>query len=125
MAFSRKELTFYLNHSESIARVAEQGGRILGFVLARIEGAVFAHVLTLDIVPEARRRRIATSLMEELHGILGERGIRASILEVAAGNTPAQRLYEKLQYRYLETLHGYYHGRTDAYRMARLVPLKG
>ena len=124
IAFSRAELTFYLSHSASIARVAEEDGRIIGFVLARIESPVFAHVLTLDVVPEVRRRKIGTALMEELHGMLGERGIRISILEVATGNAAAQRLYEKMQYEYLETLSGYYHGRGDAYRMARLIPLR-
>lgn len=121
IAFSRTELTFQLNHAESIARVAEEGGRILGFVLARIESPLFAHVLTLDIVPEARRRGIGTSLMDSLHGLLSKKGIEAAVLEVSAINVPAQRLYEKMNYQYLGTLSGYYHGREDAYRMARLV----
>jgi ribosomal-protein-alanine N-acetyltransferase len=123
IAFSRNELTFYLNHPESIARVAEGNGRILGFVLARIDGPVLAHVLTLDIVPEARRRGIGTSLMDSLHGTLREKGIEAAILEVSTNNVPAQRLYEKMQYQYLGILSGYYHGREDAYRMARIVSL--
>jgi ribosomal-protein-alanine N-acetyltransferase len=121
IAFSRTELTFYFNHPESITRVAEGDGRILGFVLARIESPVYAHVLTLDIVPEARRRKIGTSLMGSLHRTLREKGIEAAILEVSTNNVPAQRLYEKLQYQYLGTLSGYYQGREDAYRMACLV----
>ncbi len=127
IAFSRTELTFYLKHPKSIACVAERAGRILGFVLARIESPIFAHVLTLDIVPDFRKRRIGTSLMEELHGKLGEKGVRASILEVSTNNLPALRLYEKMHYQYLGTLSGYYHGHEDAYRMARFVfsPSKG
>ena len=121
IAFSRTELTFQLNHPESIARVAEEGGRILGFVLARVESPAFAHVLTLDIVPEARRRRIGTSLMDSLHGVLREKGIETAVLEVSTNNVPARRLYEKMNYQYLGTLSGYYHGQQDAYRMARVV----
>ena len=120
IAFSRTELEFYLNHPQSIARVAEGVGRILGFVLARIESPFHAHILTLDIVPEARRCRIGTSLMEELHGRLRKRGIGAAVLEVAAKNIPARHLYEKMNYRYLGTLSGYYYGREDAFRMAYL-----
>jgi ribosomal protein S18 acetylase RimI-like enzyme len=41
------------------------------------------------------------------------------VLEVGVENSPAQKLYEKLQYEYLERLSGYYHVRQDAYRMAR------
>jgi ribosomal-protein-alanine N-acetyltransferase len=118
IAFSRAEMAFYLNHPESIARVAVVEGRILGFVLARMETPITAHIITLDIIPEARRRKIGTCLMEELHGILGKRGIGAAILEVATDNVPAQKLYEKMNYRYLGTLCGYYNGQADAYRMA-------
>jgi ribosomal-protein-alanine N-acetyltransferase len=121
IAFSRTELAFYLNHSQSIARVANEPGRILGFVLAHIENSSYAHVLTLDVVPEARRRKIGTALMETLHSKLKMKGIGAAILEVGIGNIPAQRLYERLHYQYLATLRGYYHGKDDAYRMARVV----
>jgi len=123
IAFSRAELSFYLSHPKSIACVAVRAGRILGFVLARIESPVIAHIITLDIIPEARRRRIGTCLMEELHGILAEKGSMTAFLEVATDNFPAQRLYEKMNYQYLDTLSGYYHGKADAYRMA--CPLAG
>ncbi len=118
IAFSQAEMAFYLNHPKSIARVAVEAGKILGFVLARIESPAIAHIITLDIIPEARRRKIGTCLMEEMHGMLGERGIEAAILEVATDNVPAQRLYEKMNYQYLGTLTGYYQRQADAYRMA-------
>jgi hypothetical protein len=38
----------------------------------------------------------------------------------SAGNI-RPRLYAKLNYRYLETLAGYYRGREDAYRMMRII----
>ncbi len=120
IAFSRAELIFYLNHSKSITRVAEGLGRILGFVLARIESPGTAHVITLDVVPEVRQRRIGTQLMNAMHRELERQKIGVAVLEVSTGNLVAQRLYEKLKYQYLETLSGYYLGREDAYRMARL-----
>jgi ribosomal-protein-alanine N-acetyltransferase len=119
IAFSRAELIFYLNHSKSIARVAEGLGRILGFVLARVESPVSAHVITLDVVPDARQRRIGFALMNTLHREFERLNIGLAVLEVGTSNVAAQRLYEKLQYRYLEKISGYYHGREDAYRMAR------
>lgn len=120
IAFTRAELVFHLNHPRSITRVGEALGRILGFVMARVEMPSCAHILTLDVIPGARHCRIGTSLMITLHRELERQGINAAILEVSTQNLPAQRLYEKLHYRYLETLAGYYHGREDAYRMARL-----
>jgi len=126
IAFSRAELIFYLNHPKSIARVAEGPGRILGFVLARVESPVSAHVITLDVVPDVRQRRIGSALMNNLHREFEKQNIGVAVLEVGTGNLAAQHLYEKLQYRYLETISGYYHGREDAFRMARIfkTPLR-
>jgi len=121
IAFSRAELSLQINHPESITRVGEGLGRILGFVVARIEHPSQAHLLTLDVVPEARRCKIGISLMRSLHRILAKEGVGVAFLEVSVENRPAQRLYEKLHYRYLETLYGYYQGREDAYRMIRVA----
>jgi len=123
IAFSRAELLFQLNHPKSITRVGEGLGRILGFVMARIENPSCVHVLTLDVIPEARRCRIGISLMRALHRVLAKESIGIAVLEVSVQNRPAQRLYEKLQYQYLETLCGYYQGREDAYRMIRISGL--
>ena len=61
----------------------------------------------------------AYRLCERCIRVLAKEKIRTAVLEVSARNLPAQRLYEKLQYRYLETVYGYYQGREDAYRMVR------
>jgi [ribosomal protein S18]-alanine N-acetyltransferase len=121
ISFSRAELSSYVCHSKSIARVAEAQGSILGFVLALTEASRQAHVITLDVVPEARRRKIGTMLMEEIHRALKRRGARAIFLEVGTENIPAQRLYEALQYRTIGKLPGYYHGREDAQLMVCLI----
>jgi [ribosomal protein S18]-alanine N-acetyltransferase len=123
IAFSRKELTYHLNHPQCITRIATSANAILGFVLARIESSIHAHVLTLDVVPECRKQKIGTSLMKALHEELQRKGISASVLEVGVLNIAAQHLYKQLQYQYLSTIPGYYNGKEDAFRMARLVQL--
>ncbi len=121
LAFSRAQLTSYASNPHSIAWVAEGSGGILGFVLAHIDKLSFAHVLTLDVIPEFRQRKIGTLLMNAVHRELKQQGIGTIVLEVGVRNIAAQRLYEKLNYRYLGMLPGYYNGREDAYRMARVV----
>jgi ribosomal protein S18 acetylase RimI-like enzyme len=119
IAFSRDEMASYLSHPKSIAWVAERAGRILGYAIVHMGGDRFAHIVTLDVLPEARRQKIGTALMNRMHRELRQRGVQGIVLEVGVDNRPARKLYEKLQYRYLERLPGYYHGREDAYRMAR------
>jgi ribosomal-protein-alanine N-acetyltransferase len=119
IAFTRAELICHLNNPRSITRVGEGLGRILGFAMAQIERPHCAHVITLDVIPGVRHRSIGTSLMNTLHREFRKEGVGTAILEVSTQNLPALRLYEKLNYRYIEMLSGYYHGREDAYRMAR------
>lgn len=119
IAFSRGEFAFCLNHPQGIARVAEGVDGIAGFVLARKEGPFRAHILTLDVVPEMRRRGVGTRLMNDLHHALKQQSIGLLVLEVAVKNVGAQRLYENLGYEYRGLLAGYYRGREDAYRMTR------
>jgi ribosomal-protein-alanine N-acetyltransferase len=121
IAYSRAELRFYLNHADSIARVAEARREILGFVIAQIETDRWAHVLTLDVMPEARRRKIGSALMASVHDICKARKVLMSFLEVDSANQGAQLFYEGLNYRYVATLRGYYGGRSDAYRMMRVM----
>jgi [ribosomal protein S18]-alanine N-acetyltransferase len=121
IAFTRAEFVSHINHPKSITRVGEGLGRILGFVIAQIEGPSYAHLITLDVIPGARKRLIGTILMKTIHRELEQRGISMAILEVSVKNLPAKQLYEKLKYQYLETLSGYYNGREDAYRMVRIL----
>ncbi len=117
IAYSRGELLFYLRHPGSITLIAESGDKIIGFALGRVLRSGQAHVLTLDVLPEARRQGIGTLLMQTLHHEFKSRVVSLVVLEVSAMNPAARRLYEGLQYRVVETLHGYYNGREDAYRM--------
>jgi ribosomal protein S18 acetylase RimI-like enzyme len=121
IAFSRTEFVSYLNHPKRIARVAETSGRIIGFILARIQSSSYARILTLDVVPDARQCRVGTKLMTVLHKELVRLKIGACVLEVGVRNIAAQRLYEKLHYKNIGILSGYYGEREDAYRMIRIA----
>jgi [ribosomal protein S18]-alanine N-acetyltransferase len=123
VAYSRAELLFYLKHPESITRVAQVQKEVLGFAIGRIETDRSAHVLTLDVVPEARRRRIGSALMASLHDAFEAKRVVVSFLEVDSANQAAQSFYGAMNYRYVETLKGYYGGRSDAYRMKRMMTL--
>ncbi len=121
IAFSKAELLFYLTHAKSIARVAQEPDRILGFVLAQIESSLCAHILTLDVIPDARRQKVGTRLMRDLHKELYDNRVAIATLEVSTTNQAARRLYESFHYRYIQSLRGYYNGRKDAYRMACFI----
>ena len=125
IAYSKAEIRFHLSSHNSITRVAEMLGSIVGFAVGRVDGPLLSHILTLDVLPKARRSKIGTSLMSALHEEFQKRQVMWTVLEVSASDPGARQFYEKLDYRYLETVRGYYNGREDALRMVRSVVTDG
>jgi [ribosomal protein S18]-alanine N-acetyltransferase len=119
IAYSLTELRFYLSGRKATGLVAEVSHLIAGFAVGRTEKNGLAHVITLDVLPGARRQGIGRALMEGLHAEFSRRGATHVILEVSVDNPGARRFYEKLGYRFVEILPGYYNGETDACLMIR------
>ncbi len=117
IAYSMDEMRWYLRHPKAISKVAESGGTTVGFAIGKLSAALQAHIITLDVIPEVRRRRVGCALMEALHGEFRSRGIRRVALEVATQNVPAQRFYLSFGYVRQGLLPGYYGEGNDAYRM--------
>lgn len=89
-----------------VVLVAEQAGRIVGYVYAAIEPlswqelrdeAGVIHDLVVD--EAARGRGIAGRLVEAAIAWLREQGMPRVILHTAAQNAPAQHVFEKLGFR--------------------------
>ncbi len=94
-------------------------GDLLGWAGILIAGDQ-AEILTVGVVPGARRRGIATKLLDVLVQRARERGARELLLEVRVDNDPAQRLYEREGFAVLGRRRGYYaNGRVDAVVMRR------
>ena len=124
IAYSRAELLSYIRHKHAVTRIARLDGEIAGFAIGRIEKPRSAHVLTLDVVPEVRRRKIGAALMSALHEEFRRQGCWISVLEVDVHNAAARRFYENLHYTCSRILPGYYNGRRDACRMVlNLIPI--
>ena len=117
ISYSHSELAFYVRDPRSAVKVAELSSEIAGFVLGRVEQDSLAHVITLDVIPEARRQGVGTLLMRAIHREFLRRNAMVSVLEVSVENAGARRFYERLKYQYVCILPGYYAGRIDACRM--------
>jgi len=72
--------------------VAQDSGRILGYVMARISGEE-GEILDLAVRPEERRRGIARALLAAVREVLRKDGVREMYLEVRESNHPAIELY--------------------------------
>ena len=92
---------------------------IAGFIIAHPVRGKAGRILTLDIIPEARRMGLASLLMQECEQRLRDFGCTEVYLETAVDNGPALRLYRKLGYQILRTLPGYYAASLDAFLMGK------
>jgi N-acetylglutamate synthase len=72
-------------------------GAPVGIGRASVEGE-WAGITSVDVAPGARRQGIGSAVMRALVGWAGERGARATYLQVRAANDAALRLYAALGY---------------------------
>jgi [ribosomal protein S18]-alanine N-acetyltransferase len=82
-----------------------------------------AWVNNMAVRRDHQRRGIGRALLEELLRIAREHGVRHTLLEVAADNTPAQALYDAYGFETIAVRKNYYQAsRTDALVMRRDEP---
>jgi [ribosomal protein S18]-alanine N-acetyltransferase len=93
-------------------------GSIAGFAIMRY-GDDDAHLDLLAVAPPYRRAGIGSQLLQWLEKCAVVAGIFSVALEVRAGNEGAQLFYERMGYRTLVHLPGYYQGIEAGLRMVR------
>lgn len=90
-------------------------------LLARV-AADEAEILTLAVMPAARRRGLARALLAAAAAEAAGRGAAALFLEVAAGNLPARALYGAAGFTQVGLRPRYYPGGADALVLRRALP---
>ncbi len=89
------------------AFVADEAGQPLGFVLLGL-AADEAEVITLAVLPDARRRGIGAALVAAAAREAAARGATRLFLEVAEDNAPARALYARAGFVPVGRRKGYY-----------------
>ena len=125
---------FFREHLEKWGKafyVAEIEGRIVGYIMSRIEeGAAFfkeiftlirkGHIVSVAVLKEYRRMGIGTMLMiKAMESMKNIYNCSEVYLEVRVSNTPAINLYQKLGFKIVRRIPRYYVDGEDAYLMAR------
>lgn len=112
-AFSKHQIAYLLNDYNSICLVAKEHDQIIGFIIGTIyidKTSPTGHILTIDVLPQHRRKQIGILLLQEMEKLFRGKGVKTSLLEVKEDNIAAMKLYEKLGYRKIARLKNYYAG---------------
>jgi ribosomal-protein-alanine N-acetyltransferase len=119
IAYSRGELRRFLGIATAQGILADREGALAGFAVGYLTRRRTAHVVTLDVGPEDRRRGLGKALLEALLGRLARAGALEARLEVSTENTGAIAFYEKLEFRVRRPLPDYYGPGRGALEMER------
>ena len=121
IAYSKKMLRYFLKLPSADGIVAEDAGKIVGFILTE-ENPPLAHILTLDVEEAHRRKGVGSALVAESESSLAARGVRTILLETATDNEAAVAFWQRHGYRTEATLKHYYPGGIDAFEMRKILP---
>jgi [ribosomal protein S18]-alanine N-acetyltransferase len=127
IAYPREELRYFVDLPKTQTSVVEVAGVIAGFVVASVNPdrktqRRTGHIITIDVLPEFRRRDLGGMLLFEAEAFLRASGCQGVLLETAVDNESALRFYKKHGYSVLQTLPGYYLGRIDALLLGKAFP---
>jgi [ribosomal protein S18]-alanine N-acetyltransferase len=114
IAYTRFELAGYMKRLGAFTLVAERESSILGFIVAEANHRRVGHIITIDILPSARRLGIASELLRSAEARLRAADCRLVRLESAVDNAGALAFYKRHQYEVMKTLPGYYSTGADA-----------
>jgi ribosomal-protein-alanine N-acetyltransferase len=113
ISYSRRELRVYMRRKGSFTLVAEDAaGAIVGFIVAH-DGPT-GHVITIDVLPAARRSGLGSLLMGAAEERLRAAGSLAVGLEAAVDNVAALTFYKRHGYSIVKTWPRYYSNGVDA-----------
>jgi ribosomal-protein-alanine N-acetyltransferase len=97
--------------------VAEDGnGALVGYSVSSIEGKL-AHLISIAVPTEGRRKGVATALLKNLIDYLVAHRVEELWLEVKQANKDAIKLYEKFHFETMMVLENYYSDGSAALRM--------
>ncbi|WFE32131.1 ribosomal protein S18-alanine N-acetyltransferase [Micromonospora sp. WMMD975] len=102
-----------------LVAVDDDGG-VAGYAGLAVAPPDEAWVQNIAVRRGAQRRGVGRALLEALLAEAARRGVRSTLLEVAADNAPAQRLYATYGFEPIGVRRGYYQpSNTDALVMQR------
>ncbi len=121
ISYSREELARFIAHRHAETWIAEDEGRIVAFLIADHQPRQIAHIITIDVVANMRRRHVGSLLMDAAEAWAHREGLRLVYLETAEDNLVAQSFYQARGYRRMGRVDNYYGNGLAAWVMAKAL----
>jgi [ribosomal protein S18]-alanine N-acetyltransferase len=118
--YTKHTFEYLLGEHKTLSyRVVTPSDELVAFAFVMVNDNNAAHLTTIGVAPEHRRRHLAGMLLGHIEGNLRKREVSTIMLEVRVGNVPAQRLYRRLNYTVVQRISKYYNNGEDCYLMMK------
>ncbi|HEY4741156.1 MAG TPA: N-acetyltransferase [Candidatus Acidoferrales bacterium] len=118
IAYSRRELRWYLRLPGAEGIIGERDAQIAGFLLSANWEQV-GHIITIDVLEQFRRLGTGSALVRESEARLARQGVTKIEIETAVNNPAAIAFWNKHGYISHGILKNYYPGGLSAYAMIK------
>lgn len=102
-------------------RAVTPDDQMVGFIFVIGTNETIAHITTIGVAPEHRKRGIAGMLLEHAEDSLVKKGFDSVVLEVRVSNSAALELYSRAGYVVMQRLSKYYNNGEDAFLMSKVI----
>ncbi len=118
--YTKHTFAYLLGDPKTLSyRILTLGGEMVGFIFVMLAENGSAHLTTIGIAPEHRRRGLAEKLLDHAEEALRRRNINTVMLEVRVSNTSAQNLYKNNGYSIVQRVVKYYNNGEDCFLMVK------
>jgi ribosomal-protein-alanine N-acetyltransferase len=144
ISYSRAELRLYMRRRASFTLIVEDAKQedptrpdwgtaekcspaspataaIAGFIVAEAEARARGHIITIDVLPAARRFGVGSLLLRAAEDRLIATGCRSVELEAAVDNLSALSFYKRHGYSVIKTFPRYYPNGLDALVLEKIL----
>ena len=118
--YTKHTFAYLLNEPRTLSyRMVTPVDEIVGFAFVMVNENNAAHLTTIGVAPEHRRRQIAVKLLTHIEESLRKREVATIMLEVRVGNATAQDLYRRSGYTVVQRIGKYYNNGEDCFLMMK------
>jgi [ribosomal protein S18]-alanine N-acetyltransferase len=121
-SYTKYTFEYLLNEPRTLSyRVVTPADDLVAFAFVMVNEEHSAHLTTIGVAPEHRRRGIAANLIRHIENALSQREINTLVLEVRVSNVSAQDLYRKMGFSVVQRIPRYYNNGEDCFLMMKAI----
>jgi len=119
-SYNKHTLAYLLNDPRTLSyQTVAADGELVAFAFVMVNANGAAHLTTIGVAPEHRRRGIADEMLAHIEEKVRQKEITTVMLEVRVGNNAAQQLYGRAGYNVVQRIAAYYNNGEDCYLMMK------